>query len=198
MLRALLGRYPTSPFAPEAAWRLVLVELRGGRQRAAAELALTLHELFAPDSEWGRKRGAAGDSAAWAYGLPRTIGGAARVRERALLLARDFYFDAYRETSDAADLQAAEHAARLALDTVSAPALRRRQWLTLGDILLAGGKFTEARTAYAHVALDERDDELRLKGLRRLGAGLTPQASRVAAALRDDPQVGGLLTPLLP
>ncbi|HPQ69995.1 MAG TPA: hypothetical protein PKW95_12775 [bacterium] len=198
LLRALLGRYPTSPFAPEAAWRLVLVELRGGRQRAAAELALTLHELFAPDSEWGRKRGAAGDSAAWAYGLPRTIGGAARVRERALLLARDFYFDAYRETSDAADLQAAEHAARLALDTVSAPTLRRRQWLTLGDILLAGGNFAAARTAYAHVTLDERDDALRLEGLRRLGAGLTPQASRVAAALRDDPQVGGLLTPLLP
>jgi len=198
LLRALLGRSPLSPFAPEAAWRLVAVELRAGRQRAAAELALTLHELLAPDSVWGKRRGPAGDSAAWAYGLPRTLGGAARVRERALLLARDFYFNAYRETNDAADLQAAEHAARLALDTVSSSALRRRQWLTLGDILLAGGKFAEARTAYAHVALDERDDALRWEGLRRLGAGLTPQASRVAAALRDDPQVGELLAPLRP
>ncbi len=192
LLRLLLEYAPTSPLAPEAAWRLAVAHMAARDVETALALAETIDREFGPGTPWFDARGITGDGAPWAAGLG-PVRGPNDVRRLTLRLQRDIYGAA---SSDPATLRAAETAARRVLDETRA-ADDRADWLALGHLLWRQGRRDEARAAYANAALQSPDDETHYLALMALSASCMPDAARVAAALRDDAAAPPLLKVLL-
>ncbi|NLH49944.1 MAG: hypothetical protein GX444_15295 [Myxococcales bacterium] len=193
VLRWLLADYPLSVLAPETGLRLLAVLNAAGEKEAARAVARQLAGDLAAESAWSL---AVKEQGPVAVPLPVLAGRtktAAAVREMVLRNVRDGEFAEFSRDRDPRALAAAERAARLLLDTIDNPAQRRADWLIFGRILAVDGKAADAATAYSNVALDETDDPLRLEALRDLAAVLTPDARRVAASLKNDPDWGGWL-----
>ena len=189
LFRLSMEYAPTSPLAPEAAWRLVLARSLTGDREEVLTFAQAVEEQFGPGAPWDEQRGSTADAAPWAAGLA-AVRGANAVRMLALRLRRDAY------AQNESGLEYAEQAARRLLDTTADRGNRRADWLALGHLLWRRGKKDEAAVAYANAALTEPDDQTRSVALRGLGACLHPDAARVAAALRDDATLGGYMAPL--
>jgi hypothetical protein len=195
--RWLLGECPFSPLAPQAAWAAQRAAAAGDRELAKAA-AWRIAADCAPDSDWLTARDEAEEMPEWQSAVALRAPAAAEVRLRALRWLRDAEFADYLTAGGGETLSAAERAARLLLDEAPGPEWRRLDWLALGDILHTARRLPEAAQAYANVALDKCDDELRRSALRSLAASLTPDARRVALALAGDARFGPLLAPLRP
>jgi hypothetical protein len=193
--RALLAEYPLSPLAPEAGWRLAQAALETGDAELAKAAAWRTVREFVADSIWSEARREAEETPDWlAAGAPapRT---AIEVRRAALRFLRARQLADFLAGGDRTELAEAETAARMLIDELPAAAARA-DWLALGDVLFAGGQLPQAAAAYGNVALAVEDDEVRGRALAFLAASLTPDARRVAAALRDDPLYGPMLAAL--
>jgi len=195
--RYLMAIAPTSPLAPASAWAMTTTLIDAGRHNEALDTAAALAHRFGPGSDWRTARGDSGEAAPWVAGFDEHVAGVDTLRARALHLLRDAYFDRYRRNAHPGDLAAAERFARMLLDTLPDNTNRRADWLALGHLLWWSGHPGEAGLAYANVSLGATDDALRLQALKGLGACMTPDAARVAAALREDAELGALLAPLL-
>lgn len=196
LFRWSLEQQPTSPLAPEMAWRMVRAHLIAGHEEDAWDLAQAIENQFGPGSRWHALRGSTAQAAPWAMGVGDRVRGGDEIRSRALRLIREFALSK-AAAGDAGWLAQAEWAARRLLDTTNSTTDWRADWTALGHILFLAGKRNQAVAAYANAALSQEEDALRRQALQGLAACLNPDMARVAAALREDAQLAPYVEPFL-